>query len=129
MYPKIMTLLLSVSFGILLLTFEKGASASKQEKLTNKHLVIAASSWPPYVELTKGADGKIQVEGFIWEVVKFWLYARNFTYSVVRQNTFGWCHKPNNCTGLLGMVNRKEVDFALGKYQYQRLFNIYISKE
>ena len=88
---------------------------SEQERLTNKHLVIAAAPWPPYVVITKGDDGKIQVEGLIWDAVKFWLYARNFTYTVVLSSE-GFCSQPNNCTGTIGMVNRKEVDFALGNY-------------
>lgn len=91
---------------------------SKQERLTNKHLVIATVDWSPYVVITQGDDGKIQVEGICWEYVKFWLYARNFTYTVVRpyDGIAGYCSEPNNCTGVIGMVNRKEVDFALGNY-------------
>ena len=91
---------------------------SEQERLTNKHLVIAAAPWPPHIVITKEDDGKIQVEGIGWDYVKFWLDARNFTYTVVisYDGTAGFCSEPNNCTGTLGMVNRKEVDFALGNY-------------
>ena len=91
---------------------------SNMETLNNKHLVIAAEPWPPYSVFTEGADGEIRVEGLFWDYVKFWLYARNFTYTVVRSSdgTWGWCSEPNNCTGMIGMVNRKEVDFVLGNY-------------
>ena len=117
-----MPLLLTASFVTLVLILGKDASAyatSKQEKLTNKHLVIAVEPWPPFVAITKGADGKIQVEGIGWELIKFWQYARNLTYTVVRSSDEYWgrCSEPNNCTGHIGMVNRHEVDFALGKYQ------------
>ena len=111
-----MSLLLNTSIVILALIFWRDALASKQEKMTNKHLVIAATSWPPFIELTKGNGGKIQVKGIIWEYVKFWLHARNFTYNVVEPEEWGWCLEPNNCTGLLGMVNRREADVAIGKY-------------
>ena len=111
-----MSLLLNTSIVILSLTLGRGALASKQEKMTNKHLVIAASPWPPYIVLSKGAGGKIQVEGITWEYVKFWLYARNFTYSVVYEELWGWCSEPNNCTGIFGMLQRKEADLALGNY-------------
>ena len=80
--------------------------------------MIAAEPWPPYVVLTEGVEGELIVEGLSWEYVKFWLYARNFTYTVVisYDGRAGFCSEPNNCTGTIGMVNRKEVDFALGNY-------------
>ena len=104
--------------SLLLMLAPASVLTSKQEKLTNKHLVIAAEPWPPYVVLTEGVEGELRVEGLSWEYVKFWLYARNFTYTVIRSpdESFGWCSQPNNCTGIVGMVNRKEVDFALGRY-------------
>ena len=88
--------------------------AQKQEKMTNKHLVIAAGAWPPIIFMKKGEDGKEKIESMLWDHVRFWIHARNFTYTIVRQDTWGWCTEINNCTGMLGMVNRKEVDFALG---------------
>ena len=88
--------------------------AQKQVKMTNKHLVIAAGSWPPIIDMKRSADGKHKVEGIVWDYVRFWLHARNFSYTIVRQDTWGHCPEINNCTGMLGMVNRKEVDFALG---------------
>ena len=100
--------------------------AQKQEKMTNKHLVIAAGSWPPIIVKTKSEDGKHEIESILWDHVKFWIHARNFTYTIVRQDYWGYCTEINNCTGMIGMVNRKEVDFALGKLMsYQKA--VYIS--
>ena len=31
-----------------------------------------------------------------------------------RDGLWGNCHSINNCTGMIGMVQRREVDFALG---------------
>ena len=111
-----MCLHLNVGVVILALTFGTNVSASKQEKLTNKHLVIAAEPWPPYVVMTKNGNGEVEAGGFYWDYVKFWLNARNCTYTLMISpyGTRGHCTMPNNCSGLIGMVNRNEVDFAIG---------------
>ena len=43
--------------------------------------------------------------------------AKNFTFTMVAEGNYEWgtCYGVNNCTGMVGMVTRKEVDFALGK--------------
>ena len=111
-----MCLLLNAPIVILLLTCGTDVSASKQEKLTNRHLLIAAEPWPPYITMTKREDGEVEAEGLFWDYVKFWLSARNCSYTLVisPHGTRGTCVMPNNCSGLLGMVNREEVDFAIG---------------
>ena len=47
--------------------------------------------------------------------------SRNVTFSIMRPWPASWgsCFGPNNCTGMIGMVNRREVDFALGMLMYQ----------
>ena len=108
--------LILISIVTLALTFVTDCMASKQEKLTNKHLVIAAEPWPPYLVLTKNDDGEVEAEGYLWDHVKFFLNARNCTYTLMisPHGTLGYCAMPNNCSGLIGMVNRNEVDFAIG---------------
>ena len=111
-----MCLHLNVSIFVFVSTFALNIWAYKQEKLTNKHLVIAAEPWPPYITMRKNENGKVEAEGFYWDYVKFWLKARNCTFNLMISpyGTRGHCPKPNNCTGLIGMVNRNEVDFAIG---------------
>ena len=84
--------------------------------MTNKHLRIAAEPWPPYITMEENVDGSVKMGGYCWDWIEFWQYARNFTFTVVRppDGLWGTCVGPNNCTGLIGMVNRNEVDFALG---------------
>ena len=55
-------------------------------------------------------------ESLLWEPVEYWQKARNFTFSLVRppDDQWGHCEGKNNSTGLLGLVIRKEVDFAIG---------------
>ena len=53
----------------------------------------------------------------MWELVKFMQRARNFTFEISRPSDGEWggCDENNECTGMIGMVSRNEVDFALGK--------------
>ena len=81
--------------------------------MTNKHIVIAAGSWPPFTVFIKSADGEEKIEGMYWDHVRFWIDARNLTYTIVREDDYGYC-ADNNCTGMMGMLQKKEVDFALG---------------
>ena len=43
--------------------------------------------------------------------------AKNISFTVVGPSDGLWggtCYSSNNCSGMIGMVNRKEVDMALG---------------
>ena len=122
-----MRLLLNASIVILALTFGKEALASKQEKLTNKHLVIAADPWPPYITMNVNEDGEVKAEGFFWDFVKFWLDARNCTYtlSISPYGTRGHCVARDNCIGSIGMVcqvgTRRAKRSRTEALRYQRL--------
>ena len=51
----------------------------------------------------------------MWELLLFMQHANNFTFTLVHgDEVWGNCYAINNCTGMVGMVNRKEADFALG---------------
>ena len=57
--------------------------------------------------------------GVMWELLMFMQQARNFNFTIIPpmdSNAWGgYCFDDNNCTGMAGMVNRQEADFALGK--------------
>ena len=43
--------------------------------------------------------------------------AKNISFTLVAPSDGLWggtCYSSNNCSGMIGMVNRKEVDMALG---------------
>ena len=101
--------------------------ATDNNPLVNKHLKVAAEHFKPYIifycngKEMEGADkcpdkGTMAYGGALWELLKLVKSARNVTISILRPPTpsWGYCHGVNNCTGMIGMVNRKEVDFALG---------------
>ena len=109
--------------------------AEGQKSLSNKHLRVAAIPIGSFMSFY--CNGKMVTEdwndptinyctdkedetygGILWEFLKFIKMARNVTFSIVtlpKQN-FGFCHGTNNCTGMIGMVNRREVDLALGAF-------------
>ena len=107
--------------------------AEGQKSLLNKHLKVAAIPINPYMVIY--CNGKKVTEnrkdrtynyctdkenetygGILWEFLKFIKHARNVTFSIVTlpKIEFGFCYGTSNCTGMIGMVNRREVDFALG---------------
>ena len=57
--------------------------------------------------------------GILWEFLMFMKQARNLSYTIVGIDDAWWggtCFDSNNCTGMIGRVNRHEADIALGLY-------------
>ena len=54
--------------------------------------------------------------GAVWEIFKLVKLARNVTFTIVRPDKYRWgdCNSPTDCDGMIGMVNRGEVDLAIG---------------
>ena len=97
----------------------------KHESLRNKHLKIAGGYWYPYVMWScpeGGLDWKTdcpnnrKYSGIAWDMLMFMQKARNFTFTLLSDEDMVWgtCYTTDNCTGMIGMVNRREVDFAIG---------------
>ena len=90
-----------------------------KEGLRNKHLVIEGEYWDPFLMYETDANWTAiegTYYGVMWDLLMFMQQARNFTFEIVSVANYVWgsCHEVDNCTGMIGMVNRKEVDFALG---------------
>ena len=101
-------------------------SKGAKEGLRNKHLVIAGEYWSPFLMYDSDENSNWTAiegtySGVMWDLLMFMQKARNFTFTIVgtyeTYGTYDWgsCHEVDNCTGMIGMVNRKEVDFAIGK--------------
>ena len=51
----------------------------------------------------------------MWELILLMKEIRNLTITVVTgDGTWGLCYNESSCSGMIGMVNRKEVDLAIG---------------
>ena len=99
--------------------------------MRNKHLVIEGEFWSPYLMWTCPGFGldweddcpdERTYDGVMWHLILFMQRARNFTFTLVHDADYEWglCYAKDNCTGMIGMVNRREVDFALGNVSYFR---------
>ena len=96
------------------------------EGLRNKHLTVIGEQWIPYLnyDWQENDSGGWEIEnyrGIMMDLLMFMKRARNFTFTMVEESDEVWgvCIAENNCTGMLGMVNRGEVDLALGKFNFQ----------
>ena len=108
--------------------FGQGSFCLKQESLENKHLIVEGEYWYPYLfwlcpgapddglEWEEDCPGNRTYDGVMWHLILFMKQARNFTFSLIDQGDYEWgsCSSINNCTGMIGVVNRGEADFALG---------------
>ena len=109
------------------------ANARGQYYLMNSNLKVAAVPWNPYVifycnEREVGYydecvdKSKTTYGGPLLDLLKLLTHARNVTFTVIKPPTYEWgiCNGRSNCTGMIGMVNRGEVDFALGRKTHIR---------
>ena len=94
-------------------------SSTRQMMLTNKHLRVGAVPIPPYIIFNQDKNGQTNFNGLLGDLIDYIKTARNCTFTVVTPSDgqfAGNCYGNNTCTGTLGLVNRSEVDFAIGTY-------------
>ena len=110
LHKLIIWYLFVVSIGCLV------TSTTQKRMMTNKHFKIAAIHRPPFLIAKTLPGGQNILSGQNGDAINFWQYARNFTYTLVKpkDGLYGACVGRNNCSGMIGMVQRKEVDFAIG---------------
>ena len=112
-------------------TLEMQFPATVNNSLLNKHLKVAAEPYHSFIifyckgrkmgATDKCSDrGSMTYGGALWELLKLVQLSKNVTFSIVRppnsaKPKWGDCYGVNNCSGMIGMVNRGEVDFAIGK--------------
>ena len=94
-----------------------------------------ANQWKEDAKLDPGMKGswgedcpnneKRIYSGILWDLINFMAKEDNFTFTLVEWNDVcGSCFDRYNCSGMTGLVNRGEVDIALGK---KKLFVKFIS--
>ena len=81
--------------------------------------------YPPFLVIETDNNGA-KYSGMIWDLIELIQETRNCTFEVMIPTDLRWgnCYGINNCTGMIGMVNRKEVDFALGAKDHSKLFSV-----
>ena len=122
-----MMFLMTLKTIFIMILMSDTVHAKEHNSLMDKHIKVAAIPDPFYTtfycnEKEISGDEECQDKdnetygGVLWEFLELVKKARNVTITIVRPQRWelGLCHGKNNCTGMIGMVNRKEVDFALG---------------
>ncbi|XP_068206597.1 probable glutamate receptor [Palaemon carinicauda] len=92
--------------------------------LEGHHLTVAIGYWMPWCEISRHANGSLIVSGVAIEVFELIASKLNFTYTFVHEPSDEWGRKLTNdtWTGMIGMLDRKEVDMAVGPFSvtYER---------
>ena len=112
--------------SLLALIESECVTSIKSETLYNKHLKIGSGYFPPSFRWScpeKGFDHEAdcphdrKYSGYMWDLLLFMQRARSFTFTIVASKNYtgGTCYGVDNCTGVIGLVNRGEVDIVLGK--------------
>ena len=88
-----------------------------QATIYGANLRVAAETWTPWVIMAEDhSDGIPSYSGVMRKVMEYLKGALNFTTVIVRAPDGAWGSedKDGNWNGMVGMVHRNEVDFALG---------------
>lgn len=97
--------------------------------LQNQHLRVVAEPWKPFfIIYCPGGEekvlnhdctgnGDLKYGGALWDLLMFMKYSRNLTLTMLRAPDKAWgvCYDRNNCTGMIGMVNKGEADLGIGE--------------
>ena len=107
----------------------------KDRGLANRNLKVVAVPWKPFLGWkcpndtnwkdtweTDCPNGEARMyNGILWDLLMFMKQARNLSYTMMGIDDAWWggtCYDSNNCTGMVGRVNRQEADLALGKMNF-----------
>ena len=87
------------------------------EGFNGKRLRVAAEQWDPWVVLDSEEAGQTKYSGIMIKILEYLQESLNFTTTIVRPPDLAWGAIDSNgrWNGMVGMVKRNEVDFALGK--------------
>ena len=86
--------------------------------LSKSHFIVAADDWSPFFEVDTSSKDT-HYRGVMLQLLEYVQKSLNFTYEIRRPSDgqWGYVTKNGSVTGMVGMVSRKEVDFALGMCQ------------
>ena len=108
-----------------------GVWSSKNGKLANRNIKVVAATWKPFLQencpyekqATVCSNGEDRIyNGIMWDLLMFMKQAKNLSYTMMGIDDAYWsgtCYDSDNCTGMIGRVNRHEADIALGLYIFK----------
>ena len=104
--------------ALFILCFGQQVPTTRQMSLANRHFKIGATAWPPLLAIGKNDKGEDTIYGPVGEYLKYLEQARNCSFTIVipTDKKWGHCNGSANCTGVIGLVAKKEVDFAINPF-------------
>ncbi|XP_042241220.1 glutamate receptor ionotropic, kainate 1-like [Homarus americanus] len=81
-------------------------------------ITIAAETWQPYFLISEGLTGRPVYSGIMWDLLLMITSKMDLRFRIVRPPDGLWgVELPNGSwNGMLGMIQRQEVDMALGPF-------------
>ena len=85
--------------------------------LSKSHFIVAADDWSPFFEVNTSSLNN-PYSGVMFQLLEYVRESLNFTFEIRQppDGQWGYVLENRTVTGMVGMVNRSEVDFALGGY-------------
>ncbi|TRY80468.1 hypothetical protein TCAL_13350 [Tigriopus californicus] len=81
------------------------------------HYIVAGEIWPPWLERTNHSD-PMGFSGITWEILQRTSDILDFTFTFVQPEDGKWgsIDQSGEWNGMIGMIQRKEIDFAIGPF-------------
>lgn len=81
------------------------------------HFIVAGEIWPPWLERTN-QSGSMGFQGITWEILLRVsdILGFDFTFVQPEDGKWGSIDQSGEWNGMMGMIQRKEVDFAIGPF-------------
>nr|XP_045584152.1 glutamate receptor ionotropic, kainate glr-3-like isoform X1 [Procambarus clarkii] len=102
--------------------------AAARRLINGRHLTLATINRPPFSSIKSSGKKIVSAEGFCFEILKEVARRLNFTYTMVESPDGSWGSRMPNGTfdGVIGMVQRQSVDFAVSGFTVNYLRSIVI---
>lgn len=81
------------------------------------HYIVAGEIWPPWLERTNHSD-PMGFRGITWDILLQISHILNFDFTFVQPEDRKWgtVDQSGMWNGMMGMIQRKEIDFAIGPF-------------
>ena len=105
---------LAIAFLLVRIVSQPVGAIAEKNSIRNSHLILAAKEGAFFK--SNGDSAKEPYRGPIWMILKYLQEALNFTFELKRplDGTVGYIYENGSWSGLVGMINRSEVDFGIG---------------
>ena len=107
---------IAISIFINAILLSSKFAQGSEDNFNGIRLRMAAETWEPYITIFEESVG-ISYSGIMPKILDYLKSSLNFTTSLYRPKDGAWgaVDERGQWSGMVGMVKRNEVDFALGE--------------